>query len=126
MLMLATVGRLTSRWSHLTADTEEELHEFAARIGLKRAWFQPQTYWPDTEATRASGKAGLVRRRGHYDVVESRRRAAIAAGAVPVRLGEEPWREKRRGTHLRERRNEHGPDGQVGADGPAGEEGVEW
>jgi Protein of unknown function (DUF4031) len=30
-----------SRWSHLTADTQEELHEFAARLGLRREWFQP-------------------------------------------------------------------------------------
>ena len=29
----------TSEWSHLFADTEEELHAFAARLGLKRVVF---------------------------------------------------------------------------------------
>ena len=36
----ATVGRITSRWSHLIADDQAELHSFAARLGLRRAWFQ--------------------------------------------------------------------------------------
>lgn len=50
--------------SHLTADTLDELHELAQRIGLKREWFQPHIYAP------------------HYDLVESRRKRALAAGAV--------------------------------------------
>jgi hypothetical protein len=29
----ATVGPVTARWSHLTADTTEELHLFAAELG---------------------------------------------------------------------------------------------
>jgi hypothetical protein len=33
-------GRLSSTWSHLFADTEDELHEFEARLGLRRSWFQ--------------------------------------------------------------------------------------
>lgn len=67
----AQVGRLTARWSHLTADTKNELHAFAAAIGLRRAWFQdkPRGLW-------------------HYDVTESKRRQAIAAGAVEI-----PWRD---------------------------------
>jgi hypothetical protein len=36
----ATVGRHASRWSHLTADDKEELHAFAARLGLRRSYFQ--------------------------------------------------------------------------------------
>lgn len=36
----ATVGRVTSRWSHLIADDRDELHAFASRLGLLRAWFQ--------------------------------------------------------------------------------------
>jgi hypothetical protein len=67
----ARVGRLGARWSHLTADTTAELHAFAARLGLRRSWFQDV----------AGG-------RWHYDVTESKRRAAVRLGAVEV-----PWRE---------------------------------
>lgn len=61
----ARVGRLSAKWSHLTAgpfDDIAELHAFAQRIGLKRAWFQDKP-WP----------------RAHYDVTESLRQKAIAA-----------------------------------------------
>jgi hypothetical protein len=67
MRMLATVGRLTRRWSHLTATTDEELHEFAARLGLKRSWFQGD----------------------HYDVTDALRTRALAHGAVPEAAGED-------------------------------------
>ena len=30
----ATVGRITGVWSHLLADTDDELHAFADRLGL--------------------------------------------------------------------------------------------
>ncbi len=50
---------------HLTADTIEELHELASRIGLKREWYQPLS-WP------------------HYDLTASKRALAIEAGAVFV------------------------------------------
>ena len=66
----ARVGRITGTWSHLTVgphDDINELHAFAARIGLQRSWFQDKP-WPRT----------------HYDVTESKRRQAIAAGAEPV------------------------------------------
>jgi hypothetical protein len=56
---------------HLTvAGDIEALHAFAAKIGLKRAWFQPTKtplYGVD-----------------HYDLTESRRVAALKAGAVFV------------------------------------------
>lgn len=67
MLMQATVGRVTSRWSHLTADTDEELHAFAARLGLKRAWAQ----YPGTAHS-------------HYDLTEGKRWQAIRLGAVQI------------------------------------------
>lgn len=51
---------------HLTADTLAELHAFARRLGLRRAWFQ--------------GRPG----RWHYDLTASRRTAAVAAGAVEL------------------------------------------
>lgn len=66
----ATVGKTTARWSHLFVgpwDDPDELHELAARIGLRRAWYQAKD-WPT----------------GHYDVTDPKRRQAIAAGAVPV------------------------------------------
>jgi hypothetical protein len=58
------------RWTgggHIQADTEEELHAFAARLGLKRAWFQsrPGRPWMD-----------------HYDLTRSKREQALALGAV--------------------------------------------
>lgn len=49
---------------HMSADTEAELHEMAARIGLRRAWFQAHSSMP------------------HYDLTEIRRAQALAAGAV--------------------------------------------
>jgi uncharacterized protein DUF4031 len=66
----ARVGRITGRWSHLVTDNPDltELHEFAASIGLQRRWFQ-------------TGKHAF---RPHYDVTDSKRTAAIAAGATPI------------------------------------------
>lgn len=72
MRMQATVGRLTARWSHLQADTLEELHEFAARIGMRREWFQP----------------GSRPEAAHYDVTDPRRAHAIQLGAVPETIRE--------------------------------------
>ena len=51
--------------AHLTADTLEELHAFAARLGLRRAWFQPRS-WP------------------HYDLSPAKHVQALALGAVLV------------------------------------------
>ena len=51
------------QWSHLASDTSyEELHAFAARIGLPPRAFE----------------------RDHYDVVAERYDAALAAGARPA------------------------------------------
>jgi hypothetical protein len=61
------VGRVRGRWSHLSADTVEELHAFAALLGLRRAWFQD------------NGDG-----RWHYDVVDRKRDQAIELGAVAV------------------------------------------
>lgn len=59
-----TGSRNGDLWCHLYADSEEELHAFAARIGMKRAWFQRS-------------------RRGtpHYDLVPRRRARAVELGA---------------------------------------------
>jgi len=59
--------------SHLTADTVEELQNFAGKLGLKPEWFQDK-------------------RVPHYDVAKSTRLKAIKLGAIPVQFGWEPWR----------------------------------
>lgn len=70
----AQVGRLKSRWCHMTADTVEELHVFAESIGMRRTWFQPD-HRPGVLSIRGSW---------HYDVTAGRRPAALRAGAVEV------------------------------------------
>lgn len=74
----ARVGSISGRWSHLTADTPEELHEFAARIGMRREWFQ--------ERCKFGGCAPCPH--WHYDVVDFRRKLAIAAGAKSIDIRE--------------------------------------
>jgi hypothetical protein len=81
----ARVGRLSARWSHLFADTPDELHAFAARLGLRRAWFQDKPHG-----------------RWHYDVTDSKRTQAIRLGATPV-----TWREAVQIIH--DRRTKGGP-----------------
>ncbi|TKS54938.1 DUF4031 domain-containing protein [Luteimonas yindakuii] len=54
------------RWAHLMADTLDELHAFAAELGIPRHAFQ----------NRTSG--------AHYDVPADLRERALALGAVPI------------------------------------------
>lgn len=53
------------RWCHLLADTPEELHRFASRLGLHRSSYQgpPKTSTP------------------HYDITAFERSRALALGA---------------------------------------------
>lgn len=51
-------------WFHLVADTAEELHEFARKLGLKRNWFQGSASYP------------------HYDISATLRATALRIGAV--------------------------------------------
>ena len=53
-------------WCHMFADTVEELHEFANRIGMKREWFQEDSKIP------------------HYDLTKSRRNIAMRNGAIEI------------------------------------------
>lgn len=78
----ARIGKISGRWSHLTADTREELHTFAARIGLRRSWYQICTspLCPDPDQCP----------HWHYDVTESMRQAAVAAGARQIHLRQWP------------------------------------
>jgi hypothetical protein len=59
---------------HLTADTVAELHEFAARIGMRRSWFQSDT----PAGKRVLPPVGSW----HYDLTPAKRAAAVRAGAV--------------------------------------------
>lgn len=85
MRMRATVGRLQARWSHLIADTEEELHEFAERLGLQRWMFQDPR-----EDKRPPAPDSYAANTWHYDVVDTKRRQAIEMGAIAVDLFELP------------------------------------
>lgn len=71
-----TGSRNGHQWCHLWTDGGvEELHAFAAKIGLKRSWFQDRPRFP------------------HYDLVPSKRALAIALGAKEINLRE--WIERR-------------------------------
>jgi hypothetical protein len=70
------IGRINGRWSHLSADTVEELLEFGERIGLSRDWFQ-------TCKTRCA-KPGLPCVHFHFDVVDAKRDEAIRLGAIAI------------------------------------------
>jgi hypothetical protein len=62
-MYLYAIGRFRGmRMSHLIADTADELHVFALRIGMKREWYQGD----------------------HYDIPLPRRHDALAAGATAV------------------------------------------
>lgn len=80
----ARIGRYDTRWSHLFADTQGELHAFAARLGLQRRWFQDPTKVGKPQAKPGSRAA----ENWHYDVTDAKRKQAITLGAVEV-----TWRE---------------------------------
>lgn len=53
--------------SHLVADTVDELHAMAQRLGLKRSWFQ-------------QSRNGMP----HYDICQTKREQAIKLGAEVI------------------------------------------
>ena len=55
--------RYGNLWCHLFADGIDELHEFAARLGLRRSYFQDS------------------RVRAHYDLAPRKRLTALGLGA---------------------------------------------
>lgn len=68
--LMACIPSANWRWNescHLVADNLDELHAFAAEIGLRRAWFQ-------------QSRKGLP----HYDLTPNRRIAAVRAGAIEL------------------------------------------
>lgn len=75
---------------HMVADSDEELHDFAKRIGLRQNWHQVSD-------------SGL----SHYDLTPGRRKEALRAGAIEIdreRMVKDfirPAREKlERGEHM--------------------------
>jgi hypothetical protein len=60
---LTAYGHKRKRYSHMVADSEEELHAFAERMKLGRHWFHNSD---------------------HYDVSEDFYERAIAMGAILV------------------------------------------
>lgn len=63
--MKARVGRMVM--CHMIADTDDELHAMADRIGVARRWHQAP---PQHDS--------------HYDIALSKRQRAVAAGAIPI------------------------------------------
>ena len=59
-------GRMTM--CHMIADTPDELHAMADKIGVARKWFQ------DPKTMNVSFP--------HYDICKSKRALAVAAGAI--------------------------------------------
>ncbi len=60
-----------SKWKwrkncHLFADSDEELQDFAQKLGLKRSWHQDHTAL------------------SHYDLTEGKRKQAVRLGAIEV------------------------------------------
>jgi hypothetical protein len=73
------------RWCHMWADTEDELHTMAKRIGMRREWFQDNG-----------------RSLPHYDLVPTRRTAAIKIGAIETDIKPfvQAWMEKRKSENV--------------------------
>ncbi len=61
------------QWCHLVADSLSELHDFASKLGLKRAWFQKHSYYPHYDVTMAVRRKAL-----HYGAIDANRAALIA------------------------------------------------
>lgn len=57
-------GRM--KMCHMVADTLDELHTMAARLGLRREWFQIDSTLP------------------HYDICKAKRQCAIDLGAIVI------------------------------------------
>lgn len=65
--MQAGFGRMIM--CHMVADTDEELHAMAAKLGMKRSWFQHKPAMPEHD---------------HYDVAKVKRALAVSLGAIEI------------------------------------------
>lgn len=59
---------------HMVADTEDELHPIADKIGVDRKWYQ----YPKKS------------RYPHYDIAQSKCALAVAVGAIEIRMRDVP------------------------------------
>jgi len=69
------------QWCHMWSDDLEALHEMAAKIGMKREWFQNRAGFP------------------HYDLVPTRRAKALEFGAVERSVAD--WMREKAGVRRR-------------------------
>jgi Protein of unknown function (DUF4031) len=74
----------------LTAETDDELHTFAASLGLTQIMFRPATPAGPHQAPVA----------GHYDVTLGERDRAVELGARPITPGEADRMERQRAAGL--------------------------
>lgn len=77
-------------WFNLTADTQDELHEFVARLGLPRQGFQPGSLVGPRQVSVS----------WHYTVTAGERDRAIELGAQAVTQEEVTKIEKQRAAEL--------------------------
>ena len=61
------LNRFVANWSHMYADSSEELEEMARKLELKPAWLQYGGTWKE-----------------HYDVTDQTRTKAIKLGVISV------------------------------------------
>ncbi|MHB1702243.1 MAG: DUF4031 domain-containing protein [Acidobacteriaceae bacterium] len=77
---LSPMGRFgRMKMCHMLADTDEELHAMADKIGVARKWFQAD---------------GTPRR--HYDIALSKRVLAISLGAIEITMRQAACMTRRR------------------------------
>jgi hypothetical protein len=85
MRMEAQVGSINARWSHMMADTHDELVAMARKLRLRDEWIQYPGEWKE-----------------HYDVTDAKRYQAIKLGAIAIETGGEQWSalvERKRADH---------------------------
>lgn len=66
--MIVLIDNPKDGWSHMVADSIDNLHSFASKIGINKCWYQ--------------NKRG--KKQPHYDVRENRVQEAISNGAKLV------------------------------------------
>jgi hypothetical protein len=77
-------------WFNLTADTQDELHEFAARLGLPRQGFQPGSLVGPQQVSVGR----------HYSVTAGERDRAVELGAQAITPREATKIERQRAAEL--------------------------
>ena len=80
-------GSLSDPWFNLTADTQDELYDFVARLGLPSQGFQPGSLVEPHQAPVS----------WHYTVTEGERDRAIELGAQAITQREVTKIERLRG-----------------------------